>query len=330
MPGRFRWLQVGSSFLLACLLGGFASSADARTRLEDEDNDRDARLAETRRARDEDRQDRRDRDVDEDDQREARRSTRDSEWFRDPGYYGYGNFPSMEVHDAVVANARAATARAIFRRAENVLNSAVRKAVRTFEGSTELREARKAEKDAYESYATARRRALQSVLEDPKYRALMSLHQELSDQISFKRANRAVVERTDKEFMEDIMSMATLKVNYASDARAMEQMALAGSTEAKDAEAKLRQAATKASEMKKDFDNALRNDRDLLAARATLEDARIARLTASAYLNGAERAADEALDFARYLNRYSRYNGVGYQDYREYNPYSSRDRLIGY
>jgi hypothetical protein len=330
MSGRFRRLQVGSSFLLACLMGGFASNADARTRLEDADDERDARQADTRRARDVDEDGRRDRNRDEDDRREVRRSARDQEWFRDPGYYGYGNFPSMEVHDAVVANARAATARAIFRRAENALNSAVRKAVRTFEGSTELQDARKAEKDAYEAYATARRRALQSVLEDPKYRALMSLRQELSDQIVYKRANRAVVERTDKEFMEDIMSMATLKVNYASDARMMEQMALASSAETKDAEAKLRQAATKASDMKRDFDEALRNDRDLLAARQTLDDARIARLTASAYLNGASEAAEEALDFARYLNRYSRYNGAGYQDYREYYPYSGSSRFIGY
>ncbi|MDQ3149523.1 MAG: hypothetical protein M3Q38_06330, partial [Chloroflexota bacterium] len=58
-----------------------------------------------------------------------------------------------------------------------------------------------------------------------------------------------------------------------------------------------------------------------------LEDARIARLTASAYLKGAAIAAEEALDFAYYLNRYHRYSGAGYRDYREYYPYSfpSRD-----
>jgi hypothetical protein len=37
------------------------------------------------------------------------------------------------------------------------------------------------------------------------------------------------------------------------------------------------------SELKRDFDEALHNDRDLLAARRNLEDARIARLTTGAY-----------------------------------------------
>ena len=270
-------------------------------------------------------------DMDADDRREVRRrvSREREEWFRNPAYYGYGNFPSNEVHDAVVANARAATARALFRRAENALNSAVRRAVRTFEGSAELREARQAEKEAYQAYANARRRALQSVLEDPKYRATMSLRQELTDQISYKRANRSFDDRTDKQIMDDILAMATLKMNYAADARAMEQLAIDTNAEAKDAQAKLRQAATRVAELKTDFDDALRNDRDLLAARRNLEDARIARLTASAYLKGASIAAEEALDFAYYLNRYSRYNGAGYQDYRDYYPYENPGRYAG-
>jgi hypothetical protein len=333
MSGRCNALLAGPLLSLASLLlvSAFApNQADARARLLDEESDAaDTRPAarDADRDRDDNARDRRvrdrDRDVDDDadERREGRRRYADSEWFRDPGYYGYGNFPHIEVHDAVVANARAATARALFRRAENALNSAVRKAVRTFEGSAELREAQKAEKEAHETYAAARRRALQSVLEDPKYRAIMSLRQELSDQINYKRANRAVDDRTDGQIMDDILAMATLKMNYAADARAMEQLALETNAEHKDAQTKLRQAATRVSELKRDFDDALRNDRDLLAARQNLEDARVARLTASAYLKGAVIAADEALDFAYYLNRYSRYNGAGYQDYRDYYPY---------
>jgi hypothetical protein len=337
MSGRCNALLSGplllmASLLLSCL---FPAQADARERLLEEDDEQpagDARPAETRRVRDaDDVGPRRGRGIlddddddldDEADRRDARRRRdRDSEWFRDPGYYGYGNFPSIEVHDAVVANARAATARALFRRAENALNSAVRKAVRTFEGSADLRDARQAEKDAYAAYTAARRRALQSVLEDSKYRALMSLRAELTDQIQYKRANRPIDERSDREVMEDVLSMATLKMSYASDARAMEQNALENDAEAKDAQTKLRAAATRVAELKRDFDDALRNDRDLLAARQNLEDARVARLTASAYLKGAASAAEEALDFAYYLNRYSRYNGAGYRDYRDYYPY---------
>jgi hypothetical protein len=327
--------------VLTCLISG-SPTAGARERLENDADDANTRPAETRRARLDRRDDAGDRrmrqvdvdgegeDNDDNDRRVARRRGADREWFRDPGYYGYGNFPSMEMHDAVVANARAATARAIFRRAENALNSAVRKTVRTFENSAELREARKTEKDAYEAYTAARRRALQSVLEDPKYRAIMTLRQELTDQINYKRANRPYDDRTDKQVMEDILTMATLKMNYAADARAMERLALMTNAQAMDAQSKLRQAAVKSSELKHDFDEALRNDRDLLAARRNLEDARIARLTASAYLKGALVAAEEALDFAYYLNRYSRYNGADYDDYRNYYPYSYPLRYAGY
>lgn len=343
MSGRRNALLAGPLLLaIACLWTvAFPADAAARARLlEDEvDDAADTRPSDTRRARaaddDDDLDDvgvraevRRGRDRDDDyddDRREHRRrgSYGDGdEWFRDPGYYGYGNFPSVEVHDAVVSNARAATARAIFRRAENALNAAVRRAVRTFENSDELREAKEQEKQAYEAYAAARRRALQSVLEDPKYRAIMSLRADLTDQINYKRANRSYDDRTDRQITDDIIAMATLKMNYAADARAMEQMALETNSEHKDAQAKLRTAAAKAQELKTDFDEALRNDRDLLAARRNLEDARIARLTASAYAEGAIDAAQEAIDFAYYLNRYSRYNGAGYQDYREYYPYA--------
>ncbi len=335
MPGRCNLLLAGP-MLLACLVVGFPSESEARAKLAAEDDDF-SRPADTRRARDArrdvDARDGRmidDRDDEQDDRQRRRGSSSDQDWFRDPGYYGYGNFPSNEVRDAVVANARAATARAIFRRAENALSSAVRTTVRTFENSTELSAARKTEKEAYEAYAAARRRALQSVLEDPKYRAIMSLRQELSDQISYRKVNRAVDERTDQQVMDDVMSLATLKMNYAADAREMEKLALDTNAEAKDAQAKFRQASSRVSDLKHDFDDALRNDRDLLAARRNLEDARIARLTASAYLKGAANAAEEAMDFAYYLNRYSRYNGAGYRDYRDYYPYGSQYPYGGY
>jgi hypothetical protein len=354
--------MLSGPVFVACVFATSLCSFDAaaRERLLSEDQDQaDAqpRGAETRRAsadtrryRDDDRDGARvrarvdldDRDalasddeMDEGARRDARRRAggggygRDrDEWFRDPSYYGYGNFPSVEVHDVVIANTRAATARAMFRRAENALNSAVRGAVRTFEGSQELREAQKSEKDAYAAYAAARRRALQSVLEDPKYRAIMSLRQELTDQISYARANRSVDERTDAEIRDDILAMATLKMNYAADARAMEQLALDTNAETKDAHAKLRQAGARVADLRTDFDDALRNDRDLAAARRNLEDARVARVTAATYYKGAREAALEALDFAWYLNRYERYNGAGYNDYRNYYPYVSR--LTGY
>src|SRR5207248_841995 len=66
---------------------------------------------------------------------EERRRANDRDWFRAPVQQGPEDFPSAEVHDAVVANTRAATARAVYRRVESEMHRAVRAAVREFEQS---------------------------------------------------------------------------------------------------------------------------------------------------------------------------------------------------
>src|SRR5262245_58027166 len=118
MSGRRNALLTGPLVLVAGLVMGFSPNANARTRAEDGEDQ--ARPAETGRApardlrnvemeeddaapRPDRMRDRR-RDMDEDvvDRREPRRDRggydNNREWFRDPGYYGYGNFPGMEVH----------------------------------------------------------------------------------------------------------------------------------------------------------------------------------------------------------------------------------------
>src|SRR5688500_16964045 len=129
-------MSVGRSAAWACLIAclTFVGSTDARARLAepdvsddarpapetrkvltDDEVDRDAALRDRGRDRDQDRDRVRPRarvivdsddevdDRDDDDARADRRRSRDErDWFRDPGYYGYGNFPTIEVHDAVV------------------------------------------------------------------------------------------------------------------------------------------------------------------------------------------------------------------------------------
>ena len=76
------------------------------------------------------------------------------------GYNDSGDYPSYDMRDWVVANARAATARAMLRRAESELNAAVRRAQHDFQRSHAYREAKGAEREGYDAYLASRSHAL--------------------------------------------------------------------------------------------------------------------------------------------------------------------------
>jgi hypothetical protein len=282
--------------------------------------------------------------ADDADPTEARRlHVNDNDWFRDPSYRDdfnatggsvNGEFPSAEVHDAVVANARAATARMIFRRAESALAGAVRDAKRRFEASAELKQALADEKAAHAAFDRARREALADVVASPKYRAILTMHQDLGEQILVRRQEMEafgyrdtlpVIARPGHPESSDLFAIATLRLQMAGDARAMERQAIEASEELRLARERLVDAARKVSDLRSDFDNALRDDPDLLAARHALEDARIGKVATAAYLRGSLIAADEALDFAWYLHRrdaqVAGYNPYAYDSYFGYGRY---------
>ena len=284
--------------------------------------------------------DRRDSDDDRaaaDDREYRRRRVNEDDWFRDRSLYGRDSgggdgrgFPSGEVHDFVIANARAATARAVFRRAESALNAAVRKAKRDFQNSQELKEALVAEREAWQAFQDARRDALATVVGDPRYQAILSLRQDLSKQIEARRQALDAeglapvqVSFVSHPLGQDLLSLAEMRMSVASDARQMERAALEDNEDLRQARAKLSAANARITQLKQDFEVAIREDDDLRRAREVLEDAKIARLTATAYLRGAMMAAEEAVDFAYWLHRYDRtthfdpyaYYGYGYVRY---------------
>ena len=261
---------------------------------------------------------------------EERRRANDGDWFRAPGNEGPEDFPSAEIHDAVVANARAATARAMYRRAESVLHAGVRDAVRGFEQSRELREAQAAEDRAYEALQDARREALRDVVDQPKYQAMQDLRETLTQRIADRREGAAMAmapppvaaaapaarlvstNEVRPRAGDDVLAMASLKLRVGADARELERGALADNDKVRRAREDLVEASAKVAELRENFDRTLRTNEDLRQARAELEDARIARVTAETYLKGADLAAGRALDFAYYLHRY---------DYYRYRPY---------
>ena len=258
---------------------------------------------------------------------EERRRANDGDWFRAPANQGPEDFPSAEIHDAVVANTRAATARAMYRRAESALHAGVKDAVREFERSRELREALAAEDQAYEALQDARREALRDVVDQPKYQAMQDLRETLTQRIADRREGAApapvVAAATPGTQLvstaevrpragDEVLAMASLKLRVGRDARELEREALADNDRVRTAREDLVEASRRVAELRENFDRTLRTNEDLRQARAELEDARIARVTAETYLKGADLAAGRALDFAYYLHRY---------DYYRYRPY---------
>ena len=233
-----------------------------------------------------------------------------------PGAYGGNDFPDDEVHDWVVASARAAHFRAMFHRAEKELTDSVRDAQWSFEQSKEYREASAAEKQAYDAYTAERQRALQSVLSDPKYKAALDLRDQLGDQIMHYRAmaKPADIPR------DQLLALASQKLQYASEAHAMEIAALDKDEAIHDARQKMVHANSRTSELRAQFDASIRVNPQVLQARRNLEDARVALITAEAYRDAAGAAGSIATDYAYYRHKWD----FTHQNNELWGPYGYR------
>ncbi|MDB5296281.1 MAG: hypothetical protein JWO31_2264, partial [Phycisphaerales bacterium] len=237
-------------------------------------------------------------------------------------YTGYGStsglYPSTEMNNYVVAAARAATARALFRQAESELGLSYRTAQRQFDSSADYKKAVRDERDAYTALNAARTKAFGSLDGDAKYQRLLALRQDLAERLQEGRASRTL--GTD-----EVVAMATLKMSYATEMRALEVTALGNEPAVRDAQEKLVTAGTRVSELRQRFDESLRTSNEVLAARRNLEDARVARLTADAYLRATMVNGSYAVDYAYYVYRTpggSGYNGNGNTGYG-YGGYSN-------
>jgi hypothetical protein len=282
---------------------------------------------------------------------DERRRANEGDWFRVPVLQGPIDFPAAQIQDLVEANARAATARQMYRRVESALNAGVRSAVRDFEQSAQLKEAMAAEQRAYDALQDARREALRDVVANPKYQAMQDLRDTLTQKIADRRdgvdapplprlvstttpttepVNSRLRVRDETEAANNIAALATVKLRVGTDARGMERDALAGNDKVKQARADLATASAKVTALRDQFDRQLRDNPDLKRVREDLEDARIARVTAETYLLGADLAAEFALDFSYYLHRWD-YNRYGrYYDYGYGYPYYYRVNYYGY
>jgi hypothetical protein len=208
------------------------------------------------------------------------------------------DFPGDQVHDWVVASARYAYSRAMFHRAEKELDDTVRMAQFTFEQSKEYQDAVETEKHAYDAYIAERQHALQSVLKDPKYVAALELRDKTGDKISQLRIRHGDVPR------EMIAELASLKLQFASDAHAMESEALDRDSALKNLRQRMVEANSKVSALRTSFDLSVRTNPQIRQSRRNLEDSRVALITSEAYLNAATIATAVASDYTYYRHRW--------------------------
>jgi hypothetical protein len=220
-------------------------------------------------------------------------------------YHDYGSgYPAPEVQTVPMAYAHTVTARAEQDQMLTDLHTTVDRIREDFNYSPDMIAAIRGQDAAYLAYDDARRRVLENLSTDPTYRAMISLVVSLKHKLEDERPG---VKPTEAD-LERILATATLKLSYASAASAMEVAALSADSDVMQTRARLITAGDKVGQMRTDFDRQVRRNPEFLAARRNLDEARIARLTAEAFLDGALDARSVALDYAYYLHRFDQYS----------------------
>src|SRR6185437_3064276 len=100
----------------------------------------------------------------------------------------------------------------------------------------------------------------------------------------------------------EILAMATLKMQYASDARAMEVSILSSDDNVKAARDRMVEASRRVSEMRNDFEYSVRDNPEMLLARRNLEEARLGAVEAAAMAYSASISSAYALNYSYYLH----------------------------
>ena len=217
--------------------------------------------------------------------------------FRQPNSgFNITDYPTAQMNDWVMASAMAARARMMLARAEGELSATLRRMQMQFEHSREYSDVLLAQKQAYADYTAARQRAMTELCGDPRYHAISLLRDELGEKIVARRAAKDATK-------DELVAMATLKMQYASDARAIEVNFLSGDANLKAARDKMVDTSRRLSDLKAQFDYAVREQPDVVIARRNLEDARVGVVEAAALSNSAAIASSYALNYSYFLHR---------------------------
>jgi len=213
------------------------------------------------------------------------------------GYSRNGNdYPSSEVRDWVMGATDAARTRTLFRQADSALDAGYRRAQAHFETSKDYQDARADEEKAFADYTAAREKALSSLNDNARYHEIIRLRDEMGAQLDACRADP----HADKI---QVAALAGLKMQYASDAHAIEAQAIDSNADVKSARDRMVAAGRKTTAMRASFNESLHDDPQIAQLRKNKEDARVAMITADAFTTAAGVAASVAVSYDIYLHR---------------------------
>jgi hypothetical protein len=209
--------------------------------------------------------------------------------------YGRSFYPATELRALPPTAAQAAAAKAELSKAESALSIAVVDVLRAYKRSPELREAIHEERQAWAEYKAARENALADLKTDPVYQAAVTLRDMLGNDIARAREN-------DETTLRQLMVLAQAKLSYAGSVSAMDAAAAGADPAFQSARKRLIEAGQRLTDLRNRFDDAVRSDSAVLAARKAVSEARVAVVATSAMYAEARTVASIALDYAYHLS----------------------------
>ncbi|HEX4794838.1 MAG TPA: hypothetical protein VH370_13650 [Humisphaera sp.] len=227
------------------------------------------------------------------------------------------DYPSAETREWANAATMSVHARTMYRRAQSELDYGIHRIVARFEHSHDFQDARADEQRAYADYAAAREKVMASLADNARYREILRLRDEMGSQLETRRANHSATR-------DELTAMAQLKMQYASDARAIEVQATENSADLKAARARMVAAGRKVNDMRSSFDDSLHDNAEVAQLRKNVADANVAMITSDAYAWTSALVADASIYYSQYLHRmdqgyYAPYGPAATSGY--YSPY---------
>jgi hypothetical protein len=237
-------------------------------------------------------------------------------------YRGYSNdYPAEEVRAVPGARAQAVRARLEHERAQTDLHRWIDRSWDDFVNSKDYLDTTANERQRQEAYNRERDRVIKRLQDDSNYRALRDLIADISAKMERERPRSSSMAAVNTDAMEDMLALATVKLGYMSQLSAMESAALSADRGVQDARTALLESGARSRELRRGFERRIRRDENFLANRGRIDDLRINKIVASAFLESAINARNIALDYAYYVHRWDQYK---YSQYGIYSyPYGS-------
>lgn len=216
-------------------------------------------------------------------------------------YPAPNDFPSAEVQAVPPAFARMVELRWTRENSRRDLTEVVDRLRDDFEHSPEMLAAADLQKAAHDRFISARNNAINGVRTEARYTTLRKMAADLQRRIELMQ------EQNPKPSPEAIRAFADLRLEYSTQATAMEVDALAADSEYLEARQTLLDAALRVRQLRNDFERGLRRNAEFVTARNVFRNLGTAYLASDAYLQSTVSARNIALNYAYWVRRYDQY-----------------------